>query len=210
MSQKSASLIIAGEVSALRQQWRTLQQDAATFGVKLLNFAVTYSRIYAKVRHGKDEEVADDAVKSLNAAIGIDDSKATMFRRIAERADVLKRNRARLPSSIDAMYQIAQIPEARANKLFDKGTINPGLTVREARVLKSSSANKPRRSVPRQSAEVRSLRLQWSSRDHAEVLSALRYLLTRCDSALLQSTDHKLRDDLAGAFGPALSVRIAK
>ncbi len=210
---KSAAVVIANEVGSLRKAWKSLQRDAATFGVKLVKFAIGYSNTYTKVRRGTDEAVVDAAIKSLNASIGIDDSKASMFRGIAERSKMFQQHRAQLPASIDAMYQVAQLSERRAIQLFDKGTIHPGLTVREARELRPSSAMNKRGGGKKHkngSAARLSINLQWAQPDHSRVLDALHQLLKQCETAVLRVPQSQVRDDLAERLGPALSVRLEK
>lgn len=207
---QTSAVAIVSEINALKGAWGQLQSEAAALGINTVNFALRYSRLYSKIRDGKEDRLADDAVKSLNAAVGIDDSKASMFRRIAERADMFVQHKAQLPPSLDAMYQIAQLPQSQAVKLFDKGKIHPGLTAREARVLNASSPARSQQTSKKTAPPSASIRLTWSNRDHTKMVEAVRRLLTSCSSAQIRVTDRKLRDDLDEAIGPTLRDRLEK
>ena len=129
-----SSPLVKKHADALRPKWRSVVASARQFIPALLGFAVAYRDAYAEV----DERLGKDAVKRLNADIGLTDTAASRLRDIAEAHPRLLPHAALLPASVDAIHSIAVLatdqPKVFARDI-QKGKITPSLTVRDAREL---------------------------------------------------------------------------
>jgi protein-disulfide isomerase-like protein with CxxC motif len=72
--------LVKQHADALRPRWRVVTDAAQEFIPRLLAFAVAYRHAYQDVR----EQLGTEAVKQLNASIGLTDTAASRLRDIAE------------------------------------------------------------------------------------------------------------------------------
>src|SRR5262245_47435199 len=83
----------------LRPRWRSVEEAAGKFIPRLLAFAAAYRDAYVEVRR----TLGLEAVRRLNASIGLTDTAASRMRDIAGARKSLTPHVKTLPVSVDAI-----------------------------------------------------------------------------------------------------------
>ena len=177
----------------LRSKWQSVIALVRKFIPALLTFAVAYRDAYTEVK----DNLGNDAVKALNAGIGLTDTAASRLRDIAEAHGRLSPHAALLPASVDAIHSLAVLATdqpKRFQRELDHGHITPSLTVRDARDLQPR-----RRKTAAAPAKTWSVVVSFDSR--AKAGQSIAQLLLGNHGASVRVSDATLRDEIKAAIG---------